>query len=220
MPSAQQIFVQQGHMKGHVVLSPRAGTSFKEIEAVSRDYIPSGKQLYYSIRGVVVTEKELLSFNKENADIGTSKKSYGQTTFAKKGFNPGEEIAAGFGRIINHQTPRISIQIGVYKHFIPKKWAGRYWNHSCNPNTYVKTRQDGFPSLIALKRIRKGEEITFAYWMTELEWTKDAAENYISCKCGEKNCRGRILSFSQLTTQEQAALKKSCTCSRYLLGMV
>ena len=54
----------------------------------------------------------------------------------------------------------------------------RYVNHSCDPNTYVKNKKD-----MALKDIKKGEEITSDYSISGIDdWKMD-------CLCGSKNCR-------------------------------
>ena len=53
----------------------------------------------------------------------------------------------------------------------------RYVNHSCDPNTYVKNNCD-----IALKNIRKGEEVTSDY-------AKIGAFVHFKCNCGSKNCQ-------------------------------
>src|SRR3989344_7300371 len=164
-------------------------------------------------------EKEIVDFNKNNVDTALSKKGYGYTYFAKRDFKKGEEIMrVGDNKIINHQTAHCSMQIDVNKHFIPKKWSGRYLNHSCDPNTYMQTRKDGFPSLFALKNIKKGEEINYNYAMSEYTWIKSADENFVKCLCKTKKCRGRILSFSQLTTKDKNFLRKSKICSKYLMN--
>ena len=164
-----------------------------------------------------MVKKEVIFFNQKNVYTGISAKGLGKTYFAKKNFNSGDKVMFGFGKIIDHQTSHISVQIGIKRHYKPTKWTGRYWNHSCNPNTYIKTRPDSFPNLIAFKKIKGGEEITFAYYMSEFQWTKNADENQIKCKCEEKNCRGKILSFSQLSKEEQRKLKSKGICSKYLL---
>jgi len=73
------------------------------------------------------------------------------------------------------------------KHYI-KKSGKKYFlmqapekfvNHSCGPNTEVKNSCD-----IAIKNIKKGEEITSDYGEGE-------AISF-QCKCGSKNCRGDI----------------------------
>lgn len=164
-----------------------------------------------------MTKKEVLFFNKVNVFIDASPRGYGFSYFAKKDFKPGQEVMRGWGKIIGHQTPHISVQIGTHKHYLPSVWTGRYWNHSCNPNACVKTRPDGFPSLRALKNIRKGDEINYHYSMTEYQWIKDADENHVPCLCGEKNCKKRILAFSQLSKNGQMRLKRERICSKYLL---
>ena len=164
-----------------------------------------------------MTKEEVITFNKDNFYIGISKNGYGWTHFAKKAFNPSDKVAMGFGKLIDHQTSHCSIQIGHHKHFLPTKWTGKYWNHSCNPNTYINTEKNGFPSLCALRKIKKDEEITYAYWMSENEWIKNADETHTQCKCGGKDCKGKILSFSQLSKRKQSTIKKMRICSKYLL---
>lgn len=166
-----------------------------------------------------MTKDQIITFNQKNIFIGKSPMGYGFSQFARKDFKKGEEIVKGWGKIIDHQTDKISIQLGMNKHCKPNKWTGRYWNHSCNSNTYVNTRADGFPSLFAAKDIKKGEEITFHYAMTEYEWVTTADEVSVKCSCGSKKCSGRILSFSQLSTKEQKYLKDNKLCSRYLYSV-
>ncbi len=163
-----------------------------------------------------MTKKEAEDYNKVNVSTGISPKGYGYTYFAKREFKKDEKIMLGFGRIVDHQTSHSSVQIGPEKHFVPQKWTSKYWNHSCNPNSYVKTEKHGFPALFALRKIKKGEEITYPYWMTEFKWSKNAKENKVSCLCGDKKCRGKILSFSQLPKKEQALLRKKGMVSNYL----
>src|SRR3989344_5024962 len=163
---------------------------------------------------------EVIVFNKENVNTGLSKKRYGYTYFTKKDFKLGEKLMMGFGRILDHQTSHMSVQIGPNKHYLPSKWTGRYWNHSCAPNAFVKTNKEGFPELFALKKINKGEEITYHYSMTELRWVKNAKENFVRCLCGEKTCKGKILSFTQLSLQDRKKLLNKKICSKYLTGIL
>lgn len=163
-----------------------------------------------------MTETQIVLQNEKNVLIDRSSKGYGLTHFTGRNFKKGEVVMLGFGKIIDHQTPHISVQIGVRKHYLPTKWTGKYWNHSCNPNTHVKSRTDGFPNLVALRDIKEGEEISYGYWMTEFTWIKNADELKVSCKCGTKKCKGRILAYSGLHKMEQEILKKKRLCSKYL----
>jgi SET domain-containing protein len=60
-------------------------------------------------------------------------------------------------------------------------------NHSCEPNAGIR----GQISLVAMKDIKKGEEITFDYG-TVLYRAKGAPKYELNCLCGSKNCRGKI----------------------------
>lgn len=167
-----------------------------------------------------MNEQELLCLNKENVYCAQSPKGYGLTHFAKKDFKCNATVMSGWGKMIGHQTSRFSIQIDLNKHFIPQKWAGKYWNHSCEPNTFVKTRPDGFPDLVARRNIQAHEEITYAYYMTEYKWSDEAEEKFISCRCGAEHCTGSIRSFLQLTHQEQLDLEQDKQLSHYLIELV
>ncbi|MFH1507244.1 MAG: SET domain-containing protein [Candidatus Omnitrophota bacterium] len=58
-----------------------------------------------------------------------------------------------------------------------------FFNHSCNPNAGIR----GQILMVAMRDIKRGEEITYDYAMT------DADFNYsFKCRCKAKNCRGRI----------------------------
>lgn len=60
----------------------------------------------------------------------------------------------------------------------------RFINHSCNPNTFMRVMKNRV-EFYALKRIKKGEELSCDYGETHHEGT-------LPCKCGAKNCRGFI----------------------------
>lgn len=60
----------------------------------------------------------------------------------------------------------------------------RFINHSCDPNTFMRVMKNRV-EFYALKRIKKGEELSCDYGETHHEGT-------LPCKCGAKNCRGFI----------------------------
>jgi len=65
----------------------------------------------------------------------------------------------------------------------PNKTIARHLNHSCDPNSAII----GKKTMMAIKDIKKDEEITFDYSFTDVDphWK-------IKCNCGSKNCRGVI----------------------------
>ncbi len=65
-----------------------------------------------------------------------------------------------------------------------------FFNHSCNPNAGIK----GQIFLVAMRKIKKGEEVTFDYAMT-LSESKVIGPYKLECLCGKKNCR-RVITDS------------------------
>ncbi len=66
-----------------------------------------------------------------------------------------------------------------------------YLNHSCDPNAAIK----GVKSLVALKDIKAGEELTIDYSITDPDplWEME-------CACGTKHCRNSIRSIESVPT--------------------
>jgi SET domain-containing protein len=60
----------------------------------------------------------------------------------------------------------------------------RFINHSCDPNTYLRVMKNRV-EFYALKKIKKGQELSCDYGETHHEGT-------LPCRCGAKNCRGFI----------------------------
>ena len=71
----------------------------------------------------------------------------------------------------------------------------KFLNHSCNPNSGIKGRL----SIVALRNIEKGEEITVDYSTIEGDprWE-------MRCSCGENNCRKIIYSIHSLPKSQFA----------------
>jgi uncharacterized protein len=58
-----------------------------------------------------------------------------------------------------------------------------FFNHSCNPNAGIK----GHLLMVAMRDIKKKEEITYDYCMTDADY-----DYSFKCSCNSKNCRGNI----------------------------
>jgi hypothetical protein len=77
------------------------------------------------------------------------------------------------------------------------RYAWRFLNHHCDPNTVIRDRE-----VFALRRIAPLEEITFNYNTTEYEM----AEPFV-CHCSSCGCLGSIRGFKHLTTAERDRLR-------------
>ncbi|MEK7586202.1 MAG: SET domain-containing protein [Patescibacteria group bacterium] len=132
--------------------------------------------------------------------IGKSK-LHGKGLFAKKDIKKGEIVFIIKGKkikfLINSQAKaKIAgfnwVGIGKNEWRDPNKHCV-YFNHSCDANTAIL----GHVTVIALRNIKKGEEVTFDYSTTEADifWQ-------IRCHCKEKNCRKTIKSIQFLPEKD------------------
>ncbi|MFA5076220.1 MAG: SET domain-containing protein-lysine N-methyltransferase [Patescibacteria group bacterium] len=113
----------------------------------------------------------------------------GRGVFAAREYKKGEVILRwNLNRIVSKQQrnnlstwqKEHTICLGRGKYAILRS-PERFINHSCDPNTHVKNFCD-----VAVKKIRKGEEITGNYFQ-EYSTIKG-----MKCKCGSKNCRSVV----------------------------
>lgn len=142
-------------------------------------------------------------------NLKVKKSNNGLGLFANKDFKKGEIILEFIGKIISSQEINkiknkkerkkiddYSLQIdknifllGTGKN---KKNYDDFINHSCDPNSYIFIYGNKV-LLVALKKIKKGEEITYDYSTTMYNdpWS-------IRCNCHSKICRGYIKEFRYL----------------------
>jgi len=87
--------------------------------------------------------------------------------------------------------------VGLDEYLITRE-PGVRTNHSCDPNAGIV--RDVF--LVAMRDIRKDEEITFDYSMiTADDWT-------LACRCGSPICRGIIGNYADLPVETKKKYEK------------
>jgi hypothetical protein len=116
----------------------------------------------------------------------------GRGVFAQVTFEAGDHVLAiDDSRVVDDDHP-LRPELGEYEHHCDYLADGRvvlmpeperYINHSCDPNTYVRTL-DGIRIVIARRGIQPHEEITYDYAIN--------GEGGVSwdCHCGASRCRG------------------------------
>lgn len=125
-------------------------------------------------------------------------KLHGKGLFALKRIKKGEKIFTIRGKkvkflIHNEKEAKKAemdwIGMGKNQWIDPTNYHGSYLNHSCNPNTGIKSKK----IIVARRNIEKGEEITFDYSTNEADvfWE-------LRCSCGEATCRKIIKSIQFL----------------------
>ncbi|HKZ59150.1 MAG TPA: SET domain-containing protein-lysine N-methyltransferase [Candidatus Thermoplasmatota archaeon] len=110
--------------------------------------------------------------------------------FAVATFAPGDRIAVIEGETIT-ATYDSRYRLGSRWYGVgPHAWVdpyldnpGRFVNHSCDPNARIDARL----AIVALRTIRRGEQVCVDYSLTEEdpEWS-------MRCRCGAAGCRGVI----------------------------
>ncbi|HET9430737.1 MAG TPA: SET domain-containing protein-lysine N-methyltransferase [Chitinophagaceae bacterium] len=111
--------------------------------------------------------------------------------FALQSFQPGEMIAEFWAGTISSEPTYLTVQVDIGKHITLQPEFLQYINHSCEPNVFFDT---SLMKLLALREIRKGEEMVFFYPSTEWQMTQS-----FNCYCGSKNCLGDIRGAAYLT---------------------
>jgi uncharacterized protein len=126
--------------------------------------------------------------------VGRSKIS-GKGLFISNNVHKGQVVLIVKGAIIRRiektkaDAMKFPNHMGIYKnHWIRPDKPFIYINHSCSPNISVKGRV----SFVALRDIKKGEELFFDYSTSEdTLWE-------MSCYCGSNKCRKKIRGIRHL----------------------
>ncbi|MBI4015128.1 MAG: SET domain-containing protein-lysine N-methyltransferase [Candidatus Aenigmarchaeota archaeon] len=130
-----------------------------------------------------------------NKDVCVGKSRFGKGLFAKNDIKKDGVVLVFEGkarsledfRFISKYDENHSVQIGNNKWLVISD-DSKFINHSCNPNCGIR----GTIKIVAMVNIRKGEELTFDYAMSEdSEWS-------MKCRCGSKGCRKIIKGYSFL----------------------
>lgn len=121
----------------------------------------------------------------------------GKGLFAGEAIKKGEHISFIKGRYVHLKTKnrKEAQSIPLWYGITEEDWIDptgtifSFFNHSCQPNTAII----GTKKLIALQNIKKNEEITFDYSMTDGDtlWEMD-------CSCKVKCCRKKIVSIQNI----------------------
>ena len=128
----------------------------------------------------------------------------GRTLIANKNIKRGEVVLKLKGFITKlSEASNEAVQIDEDK-FIDSKYyyVEDYINHSCGPNTKIDF---DYMAFIALMDIKKGKEITYHYLTTEWDLIKQGCN--FDCKCGSKECFGKIKGFKFVTKDQRNKLK-------------
>ncbi len=121
--------------------------------------------------------------------VGTT--AMGRGVFATTAFEPGE-IVVNFEPNFVTEATRYTIQVDELRHLVTEGNPGALLNHHCAPNCAFDSNQ---LALIALRKIKASEELTFNYLTTEWEMASP-----FDCMCGAESCKGLIRGYKYSTS--------------------
>ncbi len=117
-------------------------------------------------------------------------KIHGKGVFANKNFKKGEIILKWKPKVLKKQEieklsdkEKRCLYRNSNRDYFLMQAPEKYINHSCNANTEAKNQCD-----VAIRDIRKGEEITSDY----SDYNKKDSSVGFECKCSDKNCKKTI----------------------------
>jgi SET domain-containing protein len=126
-------------------------------------------------------------------EVRKSSEKGGYAVYALRPVKKDEVLAVWGGQVVTlaqvlalprqEQGHTIQIYDELYLAPLGMEEPADYVNHSCNPNAGVC----GQISLVAMRDIAAGEEITFDYAMSD-----SSSFDEFDCACGAPTCRGRV----------------------------
>jgi hypothetical protein len=134
----------------------------------------------------------------------------GRGVYAGQAYGKGLEVLQFEGQVVRRSEipdplpPEDDhfLQFGPDSYLGPSGGIDDLVNHACDPNCAVLITP-GRVSLVAIRTIEDGEEVTFDYSLTSLEppdqWRLD-------CRCGSAGCRRVVTGFLWLPRSEQERL--------------
>ena len=133
-----------------------------------------------------------------------TKRGFGRAVYAKAPIRAGETVAVFDGPFLDENFTDWTDDLRNHAiQYAKNAWRdsigiARYVNHSCEPNCGIKN----YFSVVAMRDIAKGEQITWDYEMTEKStWWR------MHCRCGTPSCRGKIGNYANMPRAVRAKYK-------------
>jgi cyclopropane fatty-acyl-phospholipid synthase-like methyltransferase len=180
-------------------LTPAASSSDKKYIKKEIDIMTQESECFKQglLKYQIIVAHKNENSNKKMLDIRDTGNGCGMGIFAKRDISKGSLVFTWRGRKkAGHYPLTVGqrwLQVDKEMWISPWKSNPGYWiNHSCTPNTGIKNRVD----IVAMRDIKKGEQITFDY-------SSDTGEDdwQMLCHCGSNNCRGIITSYNRLPVE-------------------
>ena len=152
--------------------------------------------------------------------------SYGHGVFAEESIPVGTEIMSFTGEILPFDRFLQSnftndedhiIQVGPASFMAPSGGLDDFVNHCCEPNCWLRVRSETDVTLLALREINAGEELSFDYSLTSF---RDPFPWSMPCSCGSGSCRKIISNFELQPTNWQQQMLSLGVVPQYISRML
>ncbi len=134
---------------------------------------------------------------KDSESVTTIKtEGKGRGIVAGRLIRKGERVFKFAGKLVSRKevkNPNAALQLDEDLFLESDGTVDESLNHSCNPNCYVNFKQ---LTLVALKDIQSGQELTFDYNTSEYDLMDQGC--FFTCLCGSRNCIGEVKGFRYL----------------------
>jgi uncharacterized protein len=136
----------------------------------------------------------------------------GWSLFADRPYRREEPVIMIAGPIVTRPTRfTVPIDAELFIDPAPVDNLARYMNHSCEPNVGIQHRTVA----VAVRDIAKEEPVAIDYAMFVDEYGNEVSEDQLICRCGSRDCRGRLGAFDSLP--EELRIRYSGFISGWLL---
>lgn len=133
------------------------------------------------------------SFLSQKCEVREAANRGGHTVVAREAVRKGELIVVWSGTLVDgnelkslpQTVRRYSLQVEENHYLVSLSDCEPpdYVNHSCSPNSGLS----GQISLVSMRDIKPGEEVTYDYAMSD-----GSSYDEFPCGCGSVHCRGRV----------------------------
>jgi hypothetical protein len=159
---------------------------------------------------------------KEQKELVVKKSQNGKGIFAQKEFKPEQVIFQFAGKLISCDadddtddiTRSNTIRYDENWFVSPVGRIGDFLNHSCEPNAKA-VKQDKKLLIVAIKPIKKGEEVVIDY--STVIASDDIWE--MECGCGSDSCRGVVKQFQKLPKKVKEYYISQKIVPKYILAL-
>jgi len=158
--------------------------------------------------------------------IGKASGIAGRGGYAGERIRKGETILLMQGRRVSSEEADELLEAGLIRQddpfqvsdtdYVILEGVSYLLNHSCEPNAGIRGERE----LMALRDIKRGEEISYDYSTTVGSDAPHEGSWWMKCACGAKACRKRVGNWETLPAERLAYYLREPAVPNYIIGQI